>query len=166
MHSRGACPGSSSACTVRRAKKVRDARVVEVKAATNKAREDVARMLQEKETEAQRVRWEIEARGRATLKEAENEARGLQHLGRSYQDNRAVLQYQLALRRLKVAETLMRHAPRPVVVRSGGGEQSALSTLVLAQMLPKLITPSPSPPGNGHADGHDLTPGETAPAGH
>ena len=127
---------------------------VEVKAATNKAREDVARTLQEKETEAQRVRWEIEARGRATLKEAENEARGLQHLGRSYQDNRAVLQYELALRRLKVAEALMRHAPRPVVVRSGGGEQSALSTLVLAQMLPKLIGSNALGLGNGHADGH------------
>ncbi|WPB77059.1 SPFH domain-containing protein [Archangium violaceum] len=138
---------------IERAKKVRDARLVEVKAATNKAREDVARMLQEKETEAQRVRWEIEARGRATLKEAENEARGLQHLGRSYQDNRAVLQYQLALRRLKVAESLMRHAPRPVVVRSGGGEQSALSTLVLAQMLPKMIGPSTLGLNNGHADG-------------
>jgi regulator of protease activity HflC (stomatin/prohibitin superfamily) len=142
---------------IERAKKVRDAKRVEVRAATNKAREDVARMLQEKETEAQRVRWEIEARGRATLKEAENEARGLQHLGRSYQDNRAVLQYQLARRRLQVAETLMRHAPRPVVVRSGGGEQSALSTLVLAQLLPRMLgtsLPGQGPEqGNGPAEG-------------
>ncbi|HSP80003.1 MAG TPA: hypothetical protein VLQ93_15850, partial [Myxococcaceae bacterium] len=139
---------------IERAKKVRDAKRVEVRAATNKAREDVARMLQEKETEAQRVRWEIEARGRATLKEAENEARGLQHLGRSYQDNRAVLQYQLARRRLQVAETLMRHAPRPVVVRSGGGEQSALSTLVLAQMLPRMLGPRLAGQAQGHLGDH------------
>jgi regulator of protease activity HflC (stomatin/prohibitin superfamily) len=126
---------------IERAKKVRDAKLVEVKAAVNKAREDVARALQQKETEAQRVRWEIEARGRATLKEAENEARGLQHLGQAYQDNRAVLQYELARRRLAVAETLVRHAPRPLLVQ-GGGEQSALSTLVLAQMLPGLLQPA------------------------
>jgi Membrane protease subunits, stomatin/prohibitin homologs len=92
---------------IERAKKVRDAKLVEVRAAINKAREDVARMLQEKETEAQRVRWEIEARGRATLRQAENEARGLEYLGQAYQDNRAVLQYELARRRLQVAETLM-----------------------------------------------------------
>jgi hypothetical protein len=51
-----------------------------------------------------------------------------------------VLQYELARRRLAVAETLMRHAPRPVLVQ-GGGEQSALSTLVLAQLLPGLLQP-------------------------
>ena len=127
---------------IERAKKVRDAKLVEVKAAVNKAREDVARTLQQKETEAQRVRWEIEARGRATLKEAENEARGLQHLGQAYQDNRAVLQYELARRRLVVAETLMRNAPRPILVQGGGGDQSALSTLVLAQLLPDLVKPA------------------------
>ena len=32
----------------------------------------------------------------------------------------------------------MQHAPRPVLVRGEGGEQSALSTLILAQMLPQL----------------------------
>jgi regulator of protease activity HflC (stomatin/prohibitin superfamily) len=126
---------------IERAKKVRDARLVEVRSAINKAREDVAQMLQQKETEAQRIRWEIEARGRATLKEAENEARGLQHLGRSYRDNQAVLQYELARRKLQVAEKLMRHAPRPLLMRGEGGEQSALSTLMLAQMLPQLIGP-------------------------
>jgi regulator of protease activity HflC (stomatin/prohibitin superfamily) len=124
---------------IERARKLRDARLVEVRAAVNKAREDVARMLQEKETEAQRVRWEIEAQGRSTLKEAENEARGLQHLGQAYQDNRAVLHYELARRRLAVAEALVRHAPRPLIVQTGGGEQSALSTLVLAQLLPRMI---------------------------
>lgn len=140
---------------IERAKKVRDARLVEVKAAVNKAREDVARTLQQKETEAQRVRWEIEARGRSTLKEAENEARGLQHLGQAYQDNRAVLQYELARRRLAVAEQLMRSAPRPLVVQSGAGDQSALSTMVLAQLLPRLILDAPAPPegGNGKQGG-------------
>jgi regulator of protease activity HflC (stomatin/prohibitin superfamily) len=135
---------------IERAKKVRDAKLVEVKAAVNKAREDVARTLQQKETEAQRVRWEIEARGRSTLKEAENEARGLQHLGQAYQDNRAVLQYELARRRLAVAEQLMRRAPRPVLVQSSGGDQSALSTMVLAQMLPQLLLASPAPEHDGN----------------
>jgi len=124
---------------IERSKKVRDAKLVEVKAAVNKAREDVARALQQKETEAQRVRWEIEAQGRATLKQAENEARGLQHLGQAYQDNRAVLSYELARRRLQVAERLVQRAPRPVVVQGQGGDQSALSTLVLAQVLPHLL---------------------------
>ena len=55
---------------IERSKKERDARLIEVKEARNKARQDVARMLEEKETEAQRVRLEIETRGRATLTEA------------------------------------------------------------------------------------------------
>jgi regulator of protease activity HflC (stomatin/prohibitin superfamily) len=131
---------------IERAKKVRDAKLVEVRAAINKAREDVARMLQEKETEAQRVRWEIEARGRATLRQAENEARGLEYLGQAYQDNRAVLQYELARRRLQVAETLMKRAPRPIVIQSDGGDASALTTLLTAQLLPKLT-------GNGDGMG-------------
>ncbi|GIV95949.1 MAG: hypothetical protein KatS3mg057_0606 [Herpetosiphonaceae bacterium] len=126
---------------IERAKKERDAKLVEVKEAMNKAREDVARMLQERETEAQRIRWEIEARGRATLKAAENEAKALHHLGKSYQDNWAVLEYELARRRLQVAEKLVRSAPRPVVVKGDGGDQSALSTLVLAQVLPHMIQP-------------------------
>ncbi len=137
---------------IERAKKVRDAKLIDVKAAVNKAREDVARTLQQKETEAQRVRWEIEARGRSTLKEAENEARGLQHLGQAYQDNRAVLHYELARRRLHVAETLMRKAPRPVVVRGQGSEQSALSTLVLAQMLPQLLGPGAAKQNGGGSE--------------
>ncbi len=136
---------------IERAKKVRDARLVEVRSAINKAREDVAQMLQQKETEAQRVRWEIEARGRSTLKDAENEARGLQHLGRSYRDNHAVLKYELARRKLQVAERLMSHAPRPLLMRGESGEQSALSTLMLAHMLPQLIGPLA---GNGaHENG-------------
>ncbi len=125
---------------IERAKKVRDAKLVDINAATNKAREDVARMLQERETEAQKIRWETEARGRATLKEAENEARGLQYLGKAYQDNRAVLHYELAVRRLQVAEQLARHAPRPLLV-SGQSGDSALSTLVLAQLLPQIVGP-------------------------
>jgi regulator of protease activity HflC (stomatin/prohibitin superfamily) len=124
---------------IERAKKERDARLIEVRTATNKAREDVARMLQDKETAAQKVRWEIEARGRALLKAAENEARGTRHLGKAYEDNWAVLQYELAVRRLQVAESLLHYAPRPTVVRSSGADQSALSTLMLAQLLPQLM---------------------------
>ncbi len=125
---------------IERSRKVRDARLVEVRAAVNKARQDVARMLQEKETEAQRVRWEIEARGRATLRQAENEARGLEYLGQAYQDNRAVLQYELARRRLQVAERLVKRAPRPIVIQSESGDQSPLTTLITAQLLPRLTS--------------------------
>lgn len=122
-----------------RARKERDAKLVEVRTALNKAREDVAQMLQESETEAQRVRWEIETRGRAELKAAENEARALQHLGKAYQDNRAVLRYELALRQLEVASMLMSHAPRPLLMRTDANEgSSALSTLMIAQMLPEI----------------------------
>lgn len=123
---------------IERAKKERDARVVEARAAINKAREDVAMMLQERELEAEKVRWDIEAKGRATLKAAENEARALRSLGESYRDNRAVLQYELALRRLRVAETLVRHTPRPILINGEGQETSALSTLLLAHFLPEL----------------------------
>ncbi|WP_084956476.1 SPFH domain-containing protein [Thermoactinospora rubra] len=124
---------------IERAKKTRDARIVEVKAALNKARKDVARMLEEQETEAQRVRWEIEARGRAELTAAENEAKALRRLAESYRDNRAVLQYELARRRLDVGAKLAENAPQPLVVRTrGGSEDSALSTLLLAQLLPRL----------------------------
>ncbi|HYZ06984.1 MAG TPA: SPFH domain-containing protein, partial [Rubrobacter sp.] len=81
---------------IERSKKERDARLIGVKEARNKARQDVARMLEEKETEAQRVRLEIETRGRATLTEAENEATALRRLGQSHRDNRAMVQYELA----------------------------------------------------------------------
>jgi regulator of protease activity HflC (stomatin/prohibitin superfamily) len=124
---------------IERAKKERDARMVEVRTSINKARENVANVLQQRETEAQKVRWEIEARGRGQLKSAENEARALQHLGKAYKENRAVLQYELARRRLEVAGKLMEQAPRPVLVRSEGGDQSALSTLMLARMLPDMV---------------------------
>lgn len=123
---------------IERAKKERDARLIEVKEARNRARQDVARMLEEKETEAQRVRLEIETRGRAALTEAENEATALRHLGQTHRDNRAVVQYELARRRVEVGERLVQRAPRPVLVRGEGGEQSALSTLILAQLLPQL----------------------------
>lgn len=125
---------------IERSKKERDARLIEVKEARNKARQDVARMLEEKETEAQRVRLEIETRGRATLTEAENEATALRRLGQSHRDNRAMVQYELALRRIEVGERLVQHAPRPLLVRGDGGESSALSTLLLARMLPQLAT--------------------------
>ncbi|HLL57775.1 MAG TPA: SPFH domain-containing protein [Rubrobacteraceae bacterium] len=123
---------------IERSKKERDARLIEVKEARNKARQDVARMLEEKETEAQRVRLEIETRGRATLTEAENEATALRRLGQSHRDNRAMVQYELARRRVEVGERLVQHAPRPLLVRGDGGESSALSTLLLARMLPQL----------------------------
>jgi len=142
---------------IERAKKERDARFVEVRTAMNKAREDVAQVLQERETEAQKVRWEIEAKGQATLKSAANEARALKHLGKAYKDNRAVLQYELTLRRLQVAEKLMQNAPRPVLVKmEGGGDQSALSTLILAQLLPTMVhsTVPTKVVGNGNGSAH------------
>jgi regulator of protease activity HflC (stomatin/prohibitin superfamily) len=124
---------------IERSKKTRDARVVEVKAAHNTARKDVARMLEEQATEAQRVRWEIEARGRAELTSAENEAKALRRLAASYRDNRAVLQYELARRRLDVGAKLAESAPQPLVVRTQPGTgDSALSTLLLAQLLPRI----------------------------
>ncbi len=130
---------------IERSKKERDARLIEVKEARNKARQDVARMLEEKETEAQRVRLEIETRGRATLTEAENEATALRRLGQSHRDNRAMVQYELALRRVEVGERLMQHAPRSLLVRGDGGESSPLSMLLLARMLPQLADNSGAP---------------------
>jgi regulator of protease activity HflC (stomatin/prohibitin superfamily) len=127
---------------IERSKKDRAARLIEVREARNRAREDVARMLEEKETEAQRVRLEIETRGRAALTEAENEATALRHLGQTHRDNRAVVQYELARRQVEVGECLMQRAPRPLLVRSESGEQSALSTLILAQLLPQLTSNS------------------------
>lgn len=127
------------AMEIERAKKERDARLVEVKTAVNQARESVAKILQERETEAQKVRWEIETQGRSTLKSAENEAKALRLLGKSYQDNWAVLQYELARRRLQVAERLVSSAPRPVLVHGNGSDNSALSTLLLAQLLPGIV---------------------------
>ena len=124
---------------IERSKKERDARLIEVKEARNKARQDVARMLEEKETEAQRVRLEIETRGRATLTEAENEATALRRLGQSHRDNQAIVQYELALRRVEVGERLVQHAPRPLLVRGDGGESTPLSMLLLARMLPQLV---------------------------
>ncbi|MDJ1134805.1 SPFH domain-containing protein [Streptomyces iconiensis] len=135
---------------IERAKKVRDARIVEVKAALNKAREQVAQLLEEQETEAQNVRFEIETRGRSGLIAAENEARAQRTLAQAYRDNRAVLQYELARRRLDVGAALAGKAPRPVVLRTdaaGSGDTSALSTLLAAQLLPRLTE---LPAGSGH----------------
>ncbi|WP_046469110.1 SPFH domain-containing protein [Allosalinactinospora lopnorensis] len=125
---------------IERSKKTRDAKIVEVNAALNKARKDVAQMLEEQETEAQRVRYEIETRGRSDLVAAQNEAKAQRHLATSYRDNRAVLRYELARRRLDVGAVLAEKAPQPVVVHAeeGGGDSSALSTLLLAQLLPNI----------------------------
>ena len=137
---------------IERAKKVRDAKLIEVREAVNKAREDVAQMLQEQETAAEKVKLEIEADGRAKLKSAENEARALNHLGKSYKDNWAVLQYELARLRLEVGEELVQKAPRPMLVHNeGGGEQSALSTLLLAQILPEMMGKKPGGDGRSAA---------------
>ena len=123
-----------------RSKKVRDAKVVEVQASLNKARKDVAQMLEERETEAQRVRYDIETRARTNLVAAQGEAKAQAQLATAYRDNRAVLGYELARRRLDVGASLADHAPRPVIVHtdSGGGDSSALSTLLMAQLLPQL----------------------------
>ncbi|RKN08586.1 SPFH domain-containing protein [Streptomyces radicis] len=124
---------------IERAKKVRDARIVEVRAALNRAREEVAQLLEEQETNAQRVRFEIETGGRSGLIAAENEARAQRRLAQAYRDNRAVLQYELARRRLEVGAALAGKAPRPLVVSTGGGassgDTSALSTLLTARLL-------------------------------
>lgn len=125
---------------IERAKKERDEKHIAVQEAINKARESVAQMLQEREAEAEKIRLEIEAEGRAELKSAENEARALHRLGQSYKDNQAVLQYELAVKRLDVAEELLRSAPRPIIVNQSGGDQnSALATLLLAQLLPETL---------------------------
>jgi regulator of protease activity HflC (stomatin/prohibitin superfamily) len=126
---------------IERSKKTRDAKIVEVNASLNKARKDVAQMLEEQETEAQRVRYEIETRGRTDLVAAENEAKAQQRLATAYRDNRAVLEYELARRRLDVGATLAEHAPRSVVVQTeaGAGDSSALSTLLTAQLLPQVM---------------------------
>ncbi len=133
---------------IERAKKVRDARIVEVKAALNQARERVAQLLEEQETEAQKVRFGIETRGRSGLIAAENEAVAQRRLAQAYRDNRVVLQYELARRRLEVGATLAGSAPQPVVVRTDGAgsgtDTSALTTLLTSQLIPRM---SASPVG-------------------
>ncbi|GAA2915323.1 SPFH domain-containing protein [Streptomyces erythrogriseus] len=141
---------------IERAKKIRDARIVEVRAALNRAREEVAQLLERQETEAQRVRFEIETRGRSGLIAAENEARAQQALAKAYRDNRAVLQYELACRRLEVGSRLAGKAPRPVVVRTDGGtDTSALSTLFTAQLLPRLTSGDRAPNGSAFLSAED-----------
>lgn len=143
---------------IERSKKTRDAKIVEVNASLNKARKDVAQMLQEQETEAQRVRYEIETKGRADLASAENEAKAQQRLATAYRDNRAVLEYELARRRLDVGSSLAARAPRPVVVQTepGSGDGSTLSTLLTAQLLPRVMDGAPrSSLGSGSGEGSE-----------
>ena len=132
---------------IERSKKVRDAKVVEVQASLNKARKDVAQMLEERETEAQKVRYEIETRARTNLVAAQGEAKAQEQLATAYRDNRAVLGYELARRRLDVGATLADDAPRPVIVHTdaGSGDSSALSTLLMAQLLPQLQSEASAP---------------------
>jgi regulator of protease activity HflC (stomatin/prohibitin superfamily) len=136
---------------IERAKKERDEKLIAVQEAKNKARESVAQMLQHREAEAEKIRLEIEAEGRAELKSAENAARALHRLGQSYKDNQAVLQYELAGKKLNVAAELLRNAPRPIIVnQSGGGEQnSALATLLMAQILPDTLREANADAQNG-----------------
>ena len=132
---------------IERSKKVRDAKVVEVQASLNKARKDVAQMLEERETEAQKIRYEIETRARTNLVAAQGEAKAQEQLATAYRDNRAVLGYELARRRLDVGATLAEDAPRPVIVHTdaGSGDSSALSTLLMAQLLPQLQSEASAP---------------------
>lgn len=132
---------------IERSKKVRDAKVVEVQASLNKARKDVAQMLEERETEAQKIRYEIETRARTNLVAAQGEAKAQEQLATAYRDNRAVLGYELARRRLDVGATLADDAPRPVIVHTdaGSGDSSALSTLLMAQLLPQLQSEASAP---------------------
>ena len=84
------------------------------------------------------------------LTAAENEAKALRRLAESYRDNRAVLQYELARKRLDVGAKLAENAPQPLVVRTQQGQSdSALSTLLLAQLLPRI-----SGAGAGNVNGH------------
>ncbi|WP_435198229.1 SPFH domain-containing protein [Janibacter sp. GS2] len=144
---------------IERSKKVRDAKVVEVQASLNKARKDVAQMLEERETEAQKIRYEIETRARTSLVTAQGEAKAQEQLATAYRDNRAVLSYELARRRLDVGASLAEHAPRPVIVHtdSGTGDSSALSTLLMAQLLPQIQADAspPRPAGNRVAQSSD-----------
>lgn len=125
---------------IERSKKVRDSKIVEVNAALNKARSDVAQMLEERETEAQQVTYQIETRARTNLVAAQGEAKAQEQLATAYRDNRAVLGYELARRRLDVGARLAEAAPRPVIVHTdeSAGDTSALSTLLMAQLLPQL----------------------------
>lgn len=126
---------------IERSKKVRDAKIVEVNAALNKARKDVAQMLEERETEAQRIRYDIETRARTNLVAAQGEAKAQEQLATAYRDNRAVLGYELARRRLDVGTQLAENAPRPIIVHTdpGSGDNSALSTLLMAQLIPQQL---------------------------
>ncbi|HEY6689423.1 MAG TPA: SPFH domain-containing protein [Rubrobacter sp.] len=121
---------------IERSKKDRDARLIEVKEARNRARQDVARMLEEQETEAQRVRLEIEdARPRRPNRGGER--------GHGPPPSRPGPQGQPRRGPLRAGPPQGRgrreaHAARPVLIRGEGGEQSALSTLILARLLPQL----------------------------
>jgi hypothetical protein len=77
----------------------------------------------------------------------------LRHLGQAHRDNRAVVQYELARRRIEVGERLIRYAPRPVLVSGDEGESSALSTLLLARILPQLVEDEPRPEEQDGAPG-------------
>jgi regulator of protease activity HflC (stomatin/prohibitin superfamily) len=152
---------------IERSKKVRDAKIVEVNASLNKARKDVAQMLEERETEAQKIKYEIETRARTNLVAAQGEAKAQEQLATAYKDNRAVLEYELARRRLDVGAYLAESAPRPVIVHTdpNSGDSSALSTLLMAQLLPQIQTEStrtnrPARTAPSQAQGEDEVAGQ------
>src|SRR5699024_1770174 len=103
---------------------------------------------------AQKVRYEIETRARTKLVAAQGEAKAQEQLATAYQDNRAVLGYELARRSLEVGTTLAGRAPRPVVVHTdaASGDHSALSTLLLAQLLPQIGAESGTSRTGGDAE--------------
>lgn len=122
---------------IERAKKERDARAVQVDIANNNARQQAALRVQEAAIAAEKARLEIEEKGRATLTAAENEAEARRMLGESHEDNEPLLEREIALRRLEVAENLARSAPRPLKIDGPVGDDSALSALLLMHLLPR-----------------------------
>lgn len=56
-----------------------------------------------------------------------------------------MVQYELARRRVEVGERLMQRAPRPFLIRGENSENSVLSTLVMAQLLPQMTTGGSAP---------------------
>lgn len=122
-------------------KKTRDAKIVEVNASsTRHARTgtgDVGGTGDRGPAGAVRDR----DAGRADLVAAENEAKAQERLATAYRDNRAVLEYELARRRLRRGRGLKERAPAPGrgADRGRSGDSSALSTLLTAQLLPQVM---------------------------
>jgi len=78
----------------------------------------------------------------------------LNSLGKSYQDNQAVLQYELQLQALEAAEKLLQEAPRPILVNNHTQEGSVLTTLLMAQILPQIMKQAGNGTNHGLASTH------------